>query len=318
MVAATLREAEAISLVAEDEGKAVAGIAAGKLTIGADGATLTGYSDAEGIALSGMVNADTGEYPIGFGGIVRVEDRTGSTIGELAVNGDSIDGTLQGTPVVAGRLAPSSPLPGWSAWEPPPGAPGDVTAAIAEHVGSRYLIGAGGATLVDVSSAPPSTPPGTPRRSLDVIAVRSTKGVGRFQFVAPGSAWTYTLCGRGAHCAISPGEPSTARLRLVSREALELALYTFEFAPAISSVVVYLPPVPGAGAATTAEYFERGLLAGELSHPLQKALPLANPPVPTDPDRSEAQTIDDLTLSRVCRFSVSTSKTGPVLVLTPS
>lgn len=315
-VASTLHEAEAILLFAYDEGKAVAGLATGKLTTGAGGATLIGYADTPGIALSGTVNARTDEYPVGFSGVVRVKDRAGTTIGELAVNRDSIDGTLQGAPVVAGRLAPSSPVPGWSMWEPPSGATGEVTAAIAEHVGNRYLIGAGAAPLVDVSSTPPTTPPGTPRHSLDAIAVRSSKALGSFQFVAPASAWTYTLCGRGARCAISSGEPSTVRFRLVSREALELALYTFEFAPGISSVVVYLPPAPGARGSTTVEYFERGLLAAELSHPLQKTLPRANPPVSTDPDPSEAKTIDDLTFSRLCGLSVSKWKTGPVLVLT--
>src|SRR5581483_10408740 len=51
--------------------------------------------------------------------------------------------------------------------------------------------------------------------------------------------------GRGSHCSIASGEATPTRGRLVRREALEVALYTFKFAPSIDSVAAFMPPAPG-------------------------------------------------------------------------
>ena len=88
------------------------------------------------------------------------------------------------------------------------------------------------------------------------------------------------------------------------REALEVALYTFKFASQLSSLLVYLPPVPGEPP-TTVLYFERSQLAAQLSQPLDKTLTLASPPLPSDSDASEAETIDSLTLPHMYRFAVA-------------
>ena len=115
--------------------------------------------------------------------------------------------------------------------------------------------------------------------------------------------WTYTLCGAGGRCSLG-GQPTQTRGRLVRREALEVALYTFKFAPQLSSLLVYLPPVPGEPP-TTVLYFERSQLAAQLSQPLDKTLTLASPPLPSDSDASEAETIDSLTLPHMYRFAVA-------------
>src|SRR5439155_13876904 len=50
----------------------------------------------------------------------------------------------------------------------------------------------------------------------------------------------------GAQGGTLPGTASLARGRLVRREALELALYTFEYAPSVDTVITWVPPVASA------------------------------------------------------------------------
>ena len=58
-----------------------------------------------------------------------------------------------------------------------------------------------------------------------------------------GNTIAYNLCGIGGkNCAIGVGQPSTDRLLLLRREALELALYTFKYIGGTQNVVAILPP----------------------------------------------------------------------------
>ena len=58
-----------------------------------------------------------------------------------------------------------------------------------------------------------------------------------------GNTIAYNLCGIGGKdCAIWVGTPSTNRLLLLRREALELALYTFKYISGVENVVAILPP----------------------------------------------------------------------------
>ena len=52
------------------------------------------------------------------------------------------------------------------------------------------------------------------------------------------------LCGLGSECSIATGTRDRARERLVRREALELALYTFKYVPSVNAVIAYMPPPP--------------------------------------------------------------------------
>ncbi len=53
-----------------------------------------------------------------------------------------------------------------------------------------------------------------------------------------------TLNGLGDNGSIKGGTPSETRLKVIQREALELALYTFRYLPDAESVTVLLPPPP--------------------------------------------------------------------------
>jgi hypothetical protein len=58
-----------------------------------------------------------------------------------------------------------------------------------------------------------------------------------------GNTIAYNLCGiGGSNCAIGVGTPTAARLLLLRREALELALYTFKYITGTTNVVAILPP----------------------------------------------------------------------------
>ena len=59
-----------------------------------------------------------------------------------------------------------------------------------------------------------------------------------------GTRVLYTMDGLGPNGSIKGGKPSEARLKVIHREALELALYTFRYLPDAESVMVLLPPPP--------------------------------------------------------------------------
>ena len=118
------------------------------------------------------------------------------------------------------------------------------------------------------------------------------------------STWSEQLCGLGTACSIDSGQATEERGRLVRREALEVALYTFKFVPTINSIVAFMPPPPGKPP-TTLLYLQKDELAKQLSQPLADTLPLAKPPLPTAPDPTEKATIDKLTLPTVYSFKVA-------------
>jgi pimeloyl-ACP methyl ester carboxylesterase len=322
LIVKTLHEAEATWFL-DDEfrvGKGVPGLNGGRLESTGSGFTLSGYRISTGLALTGELGAGYADHArLSVGGVVKVADGSG-TIGTLAVNGDALDGTLDGRLVVAGRLSgpvrPAVPvLPGsrWSTWQPPPGSTSGVTKSIARYVAPRYHLDAG-TQLVDVTSMPPATPEPQDRRPVAALGVPKTR---RFDashlYRLTEGTWSYLLCGRGPGCSI-PGEPSITRGRLVGREALELALYTFEFAPRVTSVIVYLPAVRGIGHTHTLIYLERSRFTHELSVPLVRTLPLADPPAATAPDAREAGTIERLAQRNAFTFATRRFQDGRALL----
>jgi hypothetical protein len=207
---------------------------------------------------------------------------------------------------------------GWSTWKPANGTTAKMTKEIADHVAGEYHLNKKGTQLVAVVSGPPQVTNGTRKVTISNIAVRqtpkTTKGI---QVVPSGSTWTDQLCGLTPSCAIASGEPTEIRGRLVRREALEVALYTFKFVPAIKSIVAFMPP-PAGSTASTLLYLQKENLAKQLSEPLRKTLPLEKPPLPTSPDTQEASTIDKLTLPAVYKYSLQQLQdASALLVLNP-
>jgi hypothetical protein len=202
----------------------------------------------------------------------------------------------------------------WSAWSPESSAETPVPQQIADYVGAQYRLG-DGQQLVGIQAAPP--------RVQDVpvgaIATRKPPAAGSSEplidiFPTEETA-VFILCGLGENCAIQGGSPSTERLRLLRRESLELALYTFRYVDGMNYVVAFLPPAPGEQP-SLALFFRRGDLEAELGQPLRVTLPAATPPPPDAIAPSEIVTIDRLTNASLYRFQFQQLQDGTaVLVL---
>jgi hypothetical protein len=204
---------------------------------------------------------------------------------------------------------------GWSSWSPPHGSTSAVTSSIAQHVAQEYHLNKAGAQLLAVVSGPPQLANGTHKIVMSNIAVRTTAGQNAgIQVFPTNSTWTDQLCGLGTACSIATGQPSFTRGRLVRREALEVALYTFKFVPGIDSVVAFMPPPAGQ---TTAEllYLQKSQLQQQLSQPLTKTLPLVTPPLPNSTDPKEATTIDKLTLPSIYSYTVQGLQDNSALLI---
>jgi hypothetical protein len=207
--------------------------------------------------------------------------------------------------------------PAWSNWRPSAGTNQKVAKQIADHIAPRYHL-SGGGQLVAVVPSNPTVTAGTQNIALNAVAVREAQtGRTDVRQLAPGTAEMYTLCGLGTHCAIASGTPSLGRGRLVRREALETALYTFKYLPAIQSIIIFMPPTP-TSQATSVLFFEREELADRLKRPLVETLPLAKPPSPDIENTIETPTIEGLTLPRFYLSNLTQLQSGgALLVLTP-
>jgi hypothetical protein len=218
--------------------------------------------------------------------------------------------------------------PAWSAWSPPDsGLAGERD--IANEVSPYYRA--------------------SPANQLAVVTVHNLSDSGANTELAlrdptagtlsaiSGNSAVYTMCGLGPSCAISTGIPSQARLLLLRREALELALYTFKYMSGINNVVAILPPgrtqptaqlsnkppAPGNIATTTpvdlAVVFQRAGLQHFLSQPLRYTLPEQIPPTVTQmPSAPEAELVSVVTAQALFTQQLIQSQDGSsVLVLQP-
>ena len=132
-------------------------------------------------------------------------------------------------------LSPSSHTTeaAWSAWSPPDsGLAGERD--IANEISPLYRASPASqlvlATVHNLSDTGTSTQ----------LALRDPTS-GSLSAIS-GTSAVYTMCGLGPSCSISTGTPSQARLLLLRREALELALYTFKYINGVDNVVAILPP----------------------------------------------------------------------------
>jgi hypothetical protein len=202
----------------------------------------------------------------------------------------------------------------WNGFRPQ-GFQADQVHQIATYIGSTYHL-PGGHELVAVKA---SIPPSYQNALIitDYAVSISSGGQSSYDVIPAANSVTYELCGLGKQCAIASGKPSIARSRLLRREALELALYTFHFEPSIQTVVTYMPPAPG-DKASFVLLFLRSQLAGALARPISATLPETKPPLPDAMSTTEATTVDGLTAPDLYRFSFTRGQDGGVwLVFNP-
>jgi hypothetical protein len=147
--------------------------------------------------------------------------------------------------IVVGNDSSSESASGipWSSWTPQ-GSGTDATSEIANHVAPYYRLSWANqlAVVTVVHLANPSTTTSSTGPGSGLELAISTGSSGQNLGLIPGRSVAYELCGiGGSNCSI-PGTPSSDRLLLLRREALELALYTFRYVPGVQNVVAILPP----------------------------------------------------------------------------
>lgn len=224
----------------------------------------------------------------------------------------------------------AGPPPQWSAWSPSQGGIAGER-QIADEVAPFYRA--------------------TPATQLAVVTVQNVSSTGTEQVAVrdpnngtlaglTGTTAIYNVCGLGTNCAIAAGTPSSSRLLLLRREALELSLYTFKYIGNISNVVAILPPghtstsnpqkltpnppAPGTSTTTTAPLdlavvFQRASLKSFLGQPLRATLPEQVPPLPSQMDAApEAELVSVVTSQALFKQQLVQAQDGTsVLVLDP-
>ena len=224
----------------------------------------------------------------------------------------AVVGAAVGTFVLLMDRPPDRVVP-WSSWQP------SATGAfqipqIAAHVGAKYRLDNGRQLLVAIPDTPSITDSGN---EIPVSGVATRAPILRDQddlsFTSLENGLMYLLCGDASRCALT-GQPSQARGRLVRREALELALYTFKYVEGVESILTFMPPASGT-TSTTALFYRRSDLAAQLARPVTDTLPARPRLRARDVGPIEGRIVDSLTLPHLFRTEPTQGQDGSVLLL---
>jgi hypothetical protein len=206
----------------------------------------------------------------------------------------------------------------WSTWKPAANG-GFRIQEIAEHVGQRYRLDNGRQLLVAIPGAP-SIADGENRVPVSGVAKQApiVRSRADLSFTPMQNGLMYLLCGGGSPRCSLPGQSSNERGRLVRRQALELALFTFKYVDGIESILTFMPPASGSED-THALFLQRSDLAAQLARPLTHTL-RARPSIrPGDIDPIEGVVVDRLTLPHLFSTEPTQLQDGSViLVLDPA
>ena len=193
-------------------------------------------------------------------------------------------------------------LSSWSSWQPTRGA-GDPIQQIIDHVGPEYRLGSGKQAVAVTGG--PSQIQGIPL----VVALRSDPANhGDVSILDNKNVVLYRMCGLGKDCSIKEGQPSKERGLLMRREALELALYTFNYVADIDAVTILMPPAIDPKTkkpSHVALLFRPQDVQPSLQNPLADTLPGPTPSVKTLLRSRNLPVIDSITRPLQFDFSVT-------------
>jgi len=228
-------------------------------------------------------------------------------------------GALGGAGVAAGFLlltgaerAAGTP---WASWHPV-GNEATYGQQIADHVARRYRL-EGGDQIVGVVPGPPEVSSGV---KVTAVAIQAPNAASSedIQVLRADDSVMYLLCGLGDGCAIEEGRPSEERHRLLRREALELAFYTFKYVDDTDSVIALLPPPAGTQEGATALFLEERAFRSELGRPLASTLGQPDRPVVVEVPELETVKIDRLTRPFLYQYVFQPLQNqSAVLILSP-
>jgi hypothetical protein len=189
----------------------------------------------------------------------------------------------------------------WSTWQPTTRNRVATIEQIAKHVQARYRL-AGGQQLAGV--IPKVAVVTTTDQEIPISAVIIHTG---FPLDSPKDLSVglirrgamYIMCGSNPDCTL-PGTPTVKRGRLVRREALELALYTFTYAPSVDSVLVFAPPLASASGTPVRRVvvLQRSDVASLLDRPLARSLSVKERITVNDVSERDKAVIDEATQYR--------------------
>jgi hypothetical protein len=219
--------------------------------------------------------------------------------------------------VLAMRPAPEKEA-AWSTWRPE-GRVNAYPVEIAQHVGARYRLQSG-KQLVGVLAGKAEIQ-NLPLRAV-VIQHDATNPTKRddLEVIEVGNGVLYNLCGAGQKCSIAEGTPTPDRARLLRREALELALYTFKYVEDVDSVIAMMPfnlgkPETEEDDTSTVVFMQKKDFQRQLEAPLERTLP-GRPRTTLDP--IQGQVVDTLTRPRQYLYDIQpTQDLGAILMLAP-
>ena len=214
--------------------------------------------------------------------------------------------------VLAGRVDGGDGGAAWSSWQPQ-GSGTEQAKAIAEYVQPRYRLANGGQLVAIIAGEPTVQGPGQ-MVPVNYFAIQRGSARDDIAVLRADDAIAYQLCGLGARCAIRQGRPTAERGRLLRREALELALYTFKYVDGVDSVVAYLPPRPGAATPSFALFFRKDDFEHLLERPLHQTLPPRDRLDPGDLTQAEGEFIDRLVDAHVFQYTFQQAPDGSAVL----
>lgn len=204
---------------------------------------------------------------------------------------------------------------GWSEWRPTATGEAGVD-QIANFVAKRYKLPSGRQLVAVVADEP------LVQNEVPVSNVAIDNGVqdadgNRYTIHPTDGDFMYVLCGLGQNCAIPEGKASIDRHRLLRREALELALYTFRYVAGVDAIIAFLPPGRGQRPQDLL-YFRKKDFQEMLDRPLRMTLPSVKPPQPNNLPQDEREIIDELTTRHLFKYEFTQAPdASAILVLKP-
>ena len=187
------------------------------------------------------------------------------------------------------------------------------TRQIASVVGSQYRLPSGQQLVAVIPRIPPAVEPSTQETPISHIALAQSSAPEDIKVFDTSNSVEYVLCGvgsQGGRCAIGEGKATTERARLLHRESLELALYTFNYVDGVDSVVTLQPPRAGADP-TFATFFQKDDFKEELAHPLRQTLEGASPFTTSDFPVAQQARVSQIVTPFLFRFSYQQAPESP-------
>lgn len=201
--------------------------------------------------------------------------------------------------------------PAWSDWQPKGSGLG-LEQHVAAHVAAGYRLGL--VQFLDIFPRAPAVKAKTGSVPIGHVVIRGRNGKPDTVYnLTRGTTAMYILCGLGRSCTIARGKPAAARTRLVRREILELALYTFRYEHGIDSVIVVMPPHQPK-VRSKIVFLRRHDLRQALSRPLAATLS-SRTPTPKTITQADQLSVLRYMRHRAFSFSVSGAADGTVVLV---